>query len=280
MTIVILISCPDRRGIVARYTDVLYRAGANVVALEQHLEEAGRFYMRIHADVNEVGDRPALDAGLDAVAHELDADMTIHDAEERQRVAILVSREPACLEDLANRQRAGELNCEIPLVASDHDVLRPLAERAGLEFHHLPIVPGAEAEQENALLERLRAARVDLVVLARYMKVLSEKVIDAFAGRIINIHHGFLPAFKGSRPYHQAWDAGVKIIGATAHFATAELDAGPIIAQDVMPVTHQHTVTQMIRAGRDIERRVLAQAVEAYLDRKIILRERRAIIFH
>jgi formyltetrahydrofolate deformylase len=278
--IILLISCPDRRGIVARFTDVLYRSGANIVTLEQHLEDDGRFYMRIHADVSAAPDGGRMEAELADVARELEADMKVHDAHAHQRVAILVSKEPACLEELSNRHRAGELKCEIALVASNHDDLRPVAERDGLSFHYLPIAAGAELEQEERLLDTLRAANVDLVILARYMKVLSEKVIDAFSGRIINIHHGFLPAFKGSRPYHQAWEAGVKIIGATAHFATAELDAGPIIAQDVMPVTHQHTVSQMIRAGRDIERRVLARAVEAFLDHRIILHKGRTIIFH
>jgi formyltetrahydrofolate deformylase len=279
--IVLLISCPDQPGIVARFTDALFRAGANVLSLEQHIEEGEQFYMRIHADTSKLS-RPVgeLEQQLQATAGELAAQMHLRDPTVRQKVAILASREAACLEDLLNRRRAGELACDIELVASNLPDLEPLAAQAGVPFHHLPVSPGDERAQERRLTELLERSAVDLVVLARYMKVLSPSFIEAYDERVINIHHGFLPAFKGSRPYHQAWEAGVKIIGATAHFATAELDAGPIIAQDVMPVTHQHTVEQMIRAGRDIERRVLARAVQAYLDHKIILRERRTIIFH
>jgi formyltetrahydrofolate deformylase len=279
--IVLLISCPDQPGIVARFTDALFKAGANVLSLEQHIEEGEQFYMRIHADTSKLN-RPVdeLRTQLEATAGELAAQMHVRDPTARQKVAILASRDGACLEDLLNRRRAGELACDISLVVSDYPDLEPVATQAGVPFHHLPISPGDERGQEQRLTELLERSGIDLVVLARYMKVLSPAFIEAFDERVINIHHGFLPAFKGSRPYHQAWEAGVKIIGATAHFATAELDAGPIIAQDVMPVTHQHTVDQMIRAGRDIERRVLSRAVQAYLDHKIILRERRTIIFH
>ena len=217
---------------------------------------------------------------LQRTADTLAAQMQLRDPTIRQKVAILVSRDGACLEDLLNRHRTGELACDVALVAGNLPDLEPVAAQAGVPFRYLPITPGDERAQEERLTELLEGSRVDLVVLARYMKVLSPSFVERFDGRVINIHHGFLPAFKGSRPYHQAWEAGVKIIGATAHFATAELDAGPIIAQDVMPVTHQHTVEQMIRAGRDIERRVLARAVQAYLDHKIILHDRRTIIFH
>jgi formyltetrahydrofolate deformylase len=279
--VVLLISCPDQPGIVARFTDALYRAGANVLSLEQHIEEGEQFYMRIHADTSNLNRATSeLEEQLRSTADALSAQMLLRDPTTRQRVAILASREGACLEDLLNKHRAGELACDIELIASNFPDLEPLAAQTGVPFHYLPIAPGNERAQEQQLTELLEQAGVDLVVLARYMKVLSPSFVERFDQRVINIHHGFLPAFKGSRPYHQAWEAGVKIIGATAHFATSELDAGPIIAQDVMPVTHQHTVEQMIRAGRDIERRVLAQAVQAYLDHKIILRDRRTIIFH
>jgi len=279
--IVLLISCPDQPGIVARFTDVLFKAGGNILSLEQHIEEGEQFYMRIHADTSKLN-RPMgeLEQQLQNTADTLSAQLLVRDPTTRQKVAILASRDGTCLEDLLNRHRAGELACDIELVASNFPDLEPVAVQAGVTFHHLPITPGSEEAQEEELAGLLKKSGIDLVVLARYMKVLSPAFVETFDKRIINIHHGFLPAFKGSRPYHQAWEAGVKIIGATAHFATAELDAGPIIAQDVMPVTHQHTVEQMIRAGRDIERRVLAQAVQAYLDHKIILHDRRTIIFH
>ncbi len=279
--IVLLISCPDQPGIVARFTDVLFKAGGNILSLEQHIEEGEQFYMRIHADTSKLN-RPMgeLEQQLQNTADTLSAQLLVRDPTTRQKVAILASRDGTCLEDLLNRHRAGELACDIELVASNFRDLEPVAVQAGVPFHHLPITPGSEPAQEEELAGLLKKSGIDLVVLARYMKVLSPAFVETFDKRIINIHHGFLPAFKGSRPYHQAWEAGVKIIGATAHFATAELDAGPIIAQDVMPVTHQHTVEQMIRAGRDIERRVLAQAVQAYLDHKIILHDRRTIIFH
>ena len=279
--LVLLISCPDQPGIVARFTDALFKAGANLLSLEQHIEEGERFYMRIHADTSKLN-RPIdeLHQQLRKTGDALDAQMHLRDPTLRQKVAILVSRDGACVEDLLNKRRTDELACDVSLVASNLPDLEPVAAQAGVPFHHLAITPGDEQAQEARLIELLGGSGVDLVVLARYMKVLSPSFIERFEGRVINIHHGFLPAFKGSRPYHQAWEAGVKIIGATAHFATAELDAGPIIAQDVMPVTHQHTVEEMIRAGRDIERRVLARAVQAYLDHKIILHDRRTIIFH
>jgi formyltetrahydrofolate deformylase len=279
-TMVILVSCPDQPGIVARITGRLYAAGANILTLEQHVEEGQLFFMRIVADVSRVADTTEMREGLQGLAAELAADLLVKDADERQRLAILVSRDGACLEDLLSKQRAGEINCEIPLVIGNTEALRGIAEISGIPFYCVPSQPGVGGPHEQRLLELMAAARVDAIVLARYMKVLSREFVAEYENRMINIHHGFLPAFKGARPYHEAWERGVKVIGATAHFVTAELDDGPIIAQGVTAVTHQSSVETMIKTGREVERRVLGEAVRAYLEHRIVAHKRRTIVFN
>ena len=278
---ILLISCPDQPGIVARVTGLLFEGGLNVLDLEQHVEEGALFFMRIHADT--AGMRitaEELESRLRELMELLDADMRLHDPGERPRMAVMVSSEPAPLQDLLSKREAGVLPCDIPLVIGDKDVLRPLAELYGVPFHHVPMDPDDRLAAEEVMLGLLEDARADLVVLARYMRVLSGNFVGRYAERIINIHHSFLPAFKGNRPYHQAWERGVKMIGATAHFATADLDEGAIIAQDAVPVTHQHTVEAMIERGREIERRVLAEAVQVWLERRVIVHGRRTVVFH
>ncbi|HEX8862456.1 MAG TPA: formyltetrahydrofolate deformylase [Actinomycetes bacterium] len=276
---ILSVSCPDQPGIVARITGLLYEAGCNILALEQHVEDGELFFMRIEADIVEsrwpLGE---LRRRLGELAGNLKAEFALTDRDIRPRLGVLVSQQAACLYELLTKQRAGELATDIRIVIGNHDTLRPVAESFNVAFEHVPSGPGDD--HEAVMLKLLAAAEVDLVVLARYMRILSGDFVAAYANRMINIHHGFLPAFKGSNAYRQAWERGVKVIGATAHFVTADLDEGPIIAQAVTPVTHQHSVAAMTVAGRDLEKRVLAEAVKAAVESRIILHGRRTVVFH
>jgi formyltetrahydrofolate deformylase len=276
---ILLVSCPDQPGIVARITGLLYQAGCNILALEQHVEDGELFFMRIEADIVEsrwpLGE---LRRRLGELAADLEAEFTLTDRDIRPRLGVLVSQQAACLYELLTKQRAGELAADIRIVIGNHDTLRLVAESFDVPFEHVPAGPGGD--HEAVMLKLLAAAEVDLVVLARYMRILSGDFVAAYANRMINIHHGFLPAFKGSNAYRQAWERGVKVIGATAHFVTADLDEGPIIAQAVTPVTHQHSVAAMTVAGRDLEKRVLTEAVKAAVESRIILHGRRTVVFH
>src|SRR3989344_1625945 len=231
---VILISCPDQPGIIAKITSLIYSANGNILTLEQHTEAPDLFFMRIHADISNLNmPLTQLKTKFKEITSKMQANYSWHDPQKKPRVAVLVTEEYTCLHDLLLKQKSGQLNCEIPLVISNHDVLKPIAKNYGVPFHHVPKDPNNAAKHEDEVLRLLRSEKIDLVVLARYMHILSNDFVSQFPQRIINIHHGFLPAFKGGRAYHQAWDRGVKIIGATAHYATAELDEGPIITQGV-----------------------------------------------
>jgi formyltetrahydrofolate deformylase len=275
---ILLVSCPDQPGIVAQITGLLYEAGCNILALEQHVEYGELFFMRIEADIVEsrwpLGE---LRRRLGELAGDLEAEFTLTDRDIRPRLGVLVSQQAACLYELLAKQRAGELAADIRIVIGNHDTLRPVAESFGVPFEHVPSGPGGG--HEAVMLKLLAAAEVELVVLARYMRILSGD-LAAYANRMINIHHGFLPAFKGPNAYRQAWERGVKVIGATAHFVTVDLDEGPIIAQAVTPVTHQYSVAAMTVAGRDLEKRVLTEAVKAAVESRIILHGRRTVVFH
>lgn len=287
---IFLVSAPDQPGLVARLSGFFFRLGLNIVDAGNHSEAAlGRFYMRLVVDLGALAStaaqsalggnatRRALEEAFAALVRELGGTWSVGYDDVRARVAILCTRDPACLYDLVLRQRSGELPCEIAVVISNHADLEPVAEGFCLPFFTLPVTAETKPAQERAVLELLRRLHVDLVVLARYMQVLSEEFL-AQAPPVINIHHGFLPAFQGARPYHQAWERGVKMIGATAHYATKDLDQGPIIEQDVARVREGMTPEQMIRVGRDVERMVLARAVTAHLERRVIVEGRRTII--
>ena len=276
------INCPDQRGIIAQFTGVLYDHGANVLNLEQHVEpDAKLFFMRIHADLSNMEiSEDALHEILMAQVKKMNAKIQFYYPENRQKMAIFVTREAAPLYDLLIKHQSGELPCEIPCILSNHQDLKNTAKQFNIPFHHLPLSPETKSDQENAVREIIKKENIDLLVLARYMQILSSAFVTDYQGRIINIHHGFLPAFKGNNPYRKAWERGVKMIGATAHYVTADLDEGPIIEQDVVSVNHQHSVQEMIQAGRDIERRVLTSAVKAHLQHRIILDGQRTIIFH
>ena len=280
--LILHINCPDQRGIIAQFTGILYDHGANVLNLEQHVEPDEKlFFMRIHADLSNMEiSESALHEILMAQVQKMNAKIQFYYPENRQKMAIFVTREAAPLYDLLIKHQSGELPCEIPCILSNHQDLKNTAKQFNIPFHHLPLSPETKSDQENAIREIIKKENIDLLVLARYMQILSSAFVTDYQGRIINIHHGFLPAFKGNNPYRKAWERGVKMIGATAHYVTADLDEGPIIEQDVVSVNHQHSVQEMIQAGRDIERRVLTSAVKAHLQHRIILDGQRTIIFH
>lgn len=280
-TLTLLISCPDRRGVVAGLAQLLYGHGVNILDADQHTDTSvGQFFQRIRVDLAEQHtDRVALEHGIAEVAERFQMQVSLAYSDRRKRVAMMVSKYDHCLYDLLMRHRAGELNCEIPLIVSNHPDLAPLAEHHGIPFHILPITPETKRQQEDRALELFDTHGIDLVVLARYMQILSPQMSERYAGRIINIHHSFLPAFIGGKPYHQAHRRGVKVIGATAHYVTSDLDEGPIIEQDVMRVTHRDAVPDLIRKGRDLERLVLARAVRLHLDDRILHHQNKTIIF-
>ncbi len=280
-TATLLVSCPDQRGIVASLAQLLYGHGANILDADQHTDPvAGIFFQRIRFDRSELRtDRVALEAAIAEVAERLRMTWRLSYAERPKRVAIFVSRTDHCLYDLLLRHRAGELDCEMALVVSNHEELAPVAEHFGLPYHVFPIRAETKREQERREIALLEEERIDLVVLARYMQILSNEFIERFRHRIINIHHSFLPAFSGGRPYHQAHERGVKLIGATAHYATKDLDEGPIIDQDVIEVSHRDAVPDLVRKGRDVERVVLSRAVRWHLDDRVLVYGNKTVVF-
>jgi formyltetrahydrofolate deformylase len=256
-------------------------AGGNILHAEQHTDrEAGVFFQRVEFDLDRASvRREEVAARFTPVAERFGMDVRVRFSDERPRVAVLASREPHCLADLLGRWRGGELPAEIVAVLSNHGVHAGLAEFSRVPYHHLPVTPQTRAEHEARLVRLLQDYRVDLVVLARYMQILGPTVLAAYPHRIINIHHSFLPAFVGARPYHQAQQRGVKLIGATAHYATADLDEGPIIAQDVAPVSHRDSVEDLVRKGRDLETVVLARAVRAHVEHRTLVFGNKTIVF-
>jgi formyltetrahydrofolate deformylase len=280
-TAVLLVTCPDRRGIVASLAQVLHGHGANILDADQHTDPvAGKFFQRIRFDLEELRtDRVSLESGIGEVAQRFEMAWRIAYAGDRQRVALFVSKFDHCLLDLLWRHRAGELACDVPLVVSNHDDCRPSVEPFGIRYELVPVTRDTKSAAETRTLALLEEARIDLVVLARYMQVLSEDFIERFPGRIINIHHSFLPAFVGGRPYHQAYERGVKLVGATAHYATSELDEGPIIEQGVLRASHRDAVVDLVRKGRDLERTVLAAAVRWHLEDRVVAYDNKTVVF-
>ncbi len=277
----LLVSCPDRKGLVAALSQLLYDHGANILSAEQHADpKLGWFFQRIHFDTLDLDiSRAALEDLLRIECGRFEMSWRISYSDRVKRVAIFVSRFEHCLYDLLIRHRLGELPGEIALVISNHADTEPIAAQFDIPFHLFPIAPETKQAQEAAEIALLERERIDLIVLARYMQVLSDAFIRRFPEAIINIHHGFLPAFSGARPYHQAWDRGVKLIGATAHYTTAELDEGPIIAQGVEPSSHRDGIQDLVRKGRDVERVILARAVRWHLEDRIVVHGRRTTVF-
>ena len=280
-TATLLVACKDRTGIIAALSDFVFRNGGNILDLDQHAErESGMFFMRLVWDVAGFGmDRAATDAALSDLSARMGLACELSYSTAVPKVAIFATKAPYCLYDLLLSQQLGELHCKIVAVLSNHDELRPVAEHFDVPYHHTPIAKGGKPEAEAAQLALLKSLSVDLVVLARYMQILSPGFVAALNGQIINIHHSFLPAFIGARPYHQAKDRGVKLIGATAHYVTAELDQGPIIEQDVTRVTHREDVEQLVRKGSELERQVLTRAVKLHLERRVLVSGNRTIVF-
>jgi formyltetrahydrofolate deformylase len=278
---ILRVRCADRTGIIAALSDFVFRHGGNILDLDQHSEpESGRFFMRLVWSADNFNlDADGIRLGLEVLARGFGLDWELNFEQVRDRVAIFCSKQPHCLYDLLLRQRLDELAGDIVLVISNHDDARPAAEYFGLPFVVVPVAPETKEEAESRQQELLKEHGINLVVLARYMQILSPAFVERWSGRVINIHHSFLPAFAGARPYHQAQARGVKLIGATAHYATADLDEGPIIEQDVTRVTHRDTVDDMVRKGRDLERQVLARAVRLHLDRRVLIEGNRTIVF-
>lgn len=265
----------------AALAQVLYGHGANILDADQHTDPvAGQFFQRIRFDASELHtDRRSLETAIAEVAGRFSMSWRISNGTERHRTAIFVSKYDHCLYDLLLRQRSGELSTEIPLIISNHPDLEPVARQFDIPFHHIPIDKENKRQQEGKALALLEEESVDLVVLARYMQILTDDFLNAFPGHVINIHHSFLPAFMGSKPYHRAFERGVKLIGATAHYATADLDEGPIIEQDVVRCSHRDSVQDLIRKGRDLEKVVLARAVRWHLDDRILVYDNKTVVF-
>ncbi|HIO52212.1 MAG TPA: formyltetrahydrofolate deformylase [Phycisphaerales bacterium] len=276
---VILVKCPDQRGIVARLASAIHDTGGNILDAAQYTSEStNTFLQRIHVSwTDKNATQESFQLALNPLIESLQLDLQIKWGEAMRNVAIFVSKEDHCLHDLLLLQRDGALHCSISLVISNHLDLQDVAAKFNIPFHHIPIDDACAAEEEQ--LKLLNENNIDLVVLARYMRIVSPKIISSYEERIINIHHSFLPAFAGGKPYHQAHEKGVKLIGATAHYATVELDAGPIIEQGVIRVSHKDAVSNLVHKGRDIERTVLARAVRWHLEDRIIVHANRAVVF-
>jgi formyltetrahydrofolate deformylase len=280
--IVFLIQSEDRRGILSATSTWFYQRGFNILSCQQYTDTLrGRYFMRIELALTDlVTTRKALEDDFALFAKEHTLVWTCHWGDYMSRVAIMVGKTSHCLYDLVTRQREGDLYCEIPLIISNHPDLESIAEQFRIPFYHLPITVETKAEQEEKVQRLLKRFDIDLVVLARYMQVLSPSFTEAWKDKIINIHHAFLPAFQGANPYGQAYDRGVKMIGATAHYVNDELDQGPIIEQDVERVNHELSPRGLRDVGKDVERRVLSRAVAAHLERRVISYENRTIVFN
>ncbi len=278
-TATLLISCPDQKGLVAKIASFVYSNGGNIIHADQHTDfSAELFLARIEWQLDGFNlPRDVIEPAFKAIAQPLNAKWQIHFSDAVPRIAIWVSRQDHCLFDLILRQQAKEFVAEIPLIISNHENLSAIATQFNIDFHHIPITKETKLQQEVRQIELLQHYKVDLVVLAKYMQVLSPEFVAQFPN-IINIHHSFLPAFAGANPYQRAYERGVKIIGATAHYVTADLDEGPIIEQDVVQVSHRDDVNDLIRKGKDLERVVLARAVRSHLQNRVLVYGNRTFV--
>ena len=283
-TACLLISCPDKQGLVAKIANFIYSNGGNIIHADQHTDfgtnsDNSLFLTRIEWQLDGFNlPRDLIGPAFNAIAQPLEAKWELHFSDSIPRIAIWVSKQDHCLLDLLWRHRAKEFVAEIPLIISNHLNLKEIAEQFNIDFHHIPITKETKLEQEQKQLDILSKYNIDLVVLAKYMQILSNDFVAQFP-QIINIHHSFLPAFIGANPYHKAYERGVKIIGATSHYVTADLDAGPIIEQDVVRISHRDTVGDLIRKGKDLERMVLARAVRLHLKNRVLVYGNRTVVF-
>ena len=280
-TVILLIHCEDRKGIVAAVSSFITENNGNIIYLDPHAElNEGGFFMRIEWELDGFA-IPAdkINAAFTPIAETFEMKWEIHFSRDVPRMAIFVSKLPHCLDDILARNHAGEWKVQIPLIISNHEHLRPIAEKFDIDFHHVPKTKDNKGQAEAEEVRLMEQYDIDFIVLARYMQIFSEDFVDRFENRIINIHHSFLPAFPGAKPYHSAFDRGVKLIGATSHIITSELDAGPIIEQDVVRITHRDSVENMVRKGRDLEKIVLSNAIHTFITRKIIVYQNKTVVF-
>ncbi|AXI83516.1 formyltetrahydrofolate deformylase [Xylella taiwanensis] len=277
---ILTLFCPDRTGLVYRISGALFRTGCNILDAQQFGDkESDRFFLRVHFDVADSTSLAPLQDRINMLANTYAMHWQLHDAHRRTRLLVLVSKQGHCLNDLLFRIHSRQLRAEIVTVVSNHNDFAPLTASYGVPFQYLPVDADNRAEQEALILQLVEREHIDLVVLARYMQILSPTLCEALVGRAINIHHSFLPSFKGAQPYHQAHARGVKIIGATAHYVTRDLDEGPIIEQDVARVDHSMTAHDLVRIGSDIESLVLARAVSRHVEHRILLNGHRTVVF-
>ena len=279
----LLLHCPDKPGILAEVTDFITVNKGNIIYLDQYVDHVENiFYMRIEWELMDflVPQEKIEDYFATLYAQKYEMNFRLYFSDTKPRMAIFVSKMSHCLFDLLARYTAGEWNVDIPLIISNHPDLQHVAERFGIPFHLFPITKETKEEQEKKEMELLAKYKITFIVLARYMQVISERMINAYPNRIINIHHSFLPAFVGAKPYHAAFERGVKIIGATSHYVTTELDAGPIIEQDVVRITHKDTVQDLVNKGKDLEKIVLSRAVQKHIERKVLAYKNKTVIFN
>lgn len=279
----LLLHCPDKPGILAEVTDFITVNKGNIIYLDQYVDHVENiFFMRIEWELKDflVPQEKIEDYFATLYAQKYEMNFRLYFSDTKPRMAIFVSKMSHCLFDLLARYTAGEWNVEIPLIISNYPDLQHVAERFGIPFHLFPITKETKEEQEKKEMELLAKHKITFIVLARYMQVISEQMINAYPNRIINIHHSFLPAFVGAKPYHAAFERGVKIIGATSHYVTTELDAGPIIEQDVVRITHKDTVQDLVNKGKDLEKIVLSRAVQKHIERKVLAYKNKTVIFN
>ena len=279
----LLLHCPDKPGILAEVTDFITVNKGNIIYLDQYVDHVENiFFMRIEWELKDflVPQEKIEDYFATLYAQKYEMNFRLYFSDTKPRMAIFVSKMSHCLFDLLARYTAGEWNVEIPLIISNHPDLQHVAERFGIPFHLFPITKETKEEQEKKEMELLAKHKITFIVLARYMQVISEQMINAYPNRIINIHHSFLPAFVGAKPYHAAFERGVKIIGATSHYVTTELDAGPIIEQDVVRITHKDTVQDLVNKGKDFEKIVLSRAVQKHIERTVLAYKNKTVIFN
>ncbi|MEJ5284510.1 MAG: formyltetrahydrofolate deformylase [Brevinematia bacterium] len=280
-TVILLLSCPDQKGIVAEVSNFIYKNNGNIIQSDQHTDfESNTYFMRIEWELEGFKiPRESILKEFEKISKKFNMKVELHFSDEVKRMAIMVSKLDHCLYEILLRKTSGELNVEIPLIISNHLDLKNVADYFRIDFYHYEVRPDNKEEVEKREIELLKKYNIDFVVLARYMQVLSPYFVNEYRHRIINIHHSFLPAFVGAKPYHQAYKRGVKLIGATSHYVTEELDNGPIIAQDVIRITHRDSLNDLIRKGKELEKIVLARAVKYHLENKILVFENRTVIF-
>jgi formyltetrahydrofolate deformylase len=280
-TAILLLSCPDQKGVVATIADFVYRHNGNILHADEHADEGSNlFLMRVEFDPADFDiDLADFARHFDPIANRFNMTWRLAQSARRPRMAILVSKYDHCLADLLYRHRSGELTCEIPLIISNHPDNKPIADFYGIPFETVPVVKDQKQLAEQNILELLKQHNPDFIVLARYMQILSHQFVSAYPQRIINIHHSFLPAFIGAKPYHQAFQRGVKLIGATSHYVTEVLDDGPIIEQDVVRISHRDAVEDLIQKGRDLEKIVLSRAVRWHIENRVLLYGHKTVVF-